>query len=120
MGIDSLLNRIHNPNLNSWEHLHQVLLGLREHFWVARVIEWLPLAGMVGLLARSRRGFLLIGSWFVVYLLTKGTYIPASVEDASFFRIMMPSFPAYLLLAASVVLLVPGFRARPPRHPGAS
>ncbi len=113
VGIDSLLNRIHNPNLNSWEHLHQVLLGLREHFWVARVIEWLPLAGMVGLLARSRRGFLLVGSWFVVYLLTKATYIPASIEDASFFRIMMPSFPAYLLLAASVVLLVPGFRARP-------
>jgi hypothetical protein len=117
VGIDSLLNRIHNPNLNSWEHLHQVLLGLREHFWVARVIEWLPLAGMVGLLARSRRGFLLIGSWFVVYLLTKATYIPASVEDASFFRIMMPSFPAYLLLAASVVLLVPGFRARPSPSP---
>jgi hypothetical protein len=113
VGIDSLLHRIHNPSLNSWEHLHQVLLGLREHFWVARVIEWLPLAGLVALLARSRRGLLLVGSWFIVYLLFKATYIPASVEDASFFRIMMPSFPAYLLLSAAVVLLVPGVRARP-------
>jgi hypothetical protein len=113
IGIDSLLHRIHNPSLNSWEHLHQVLLGLREHFWVARVIEWLPLAGLVGLLARSRRGLLLVGSWFVVYLLLKATYIPASIQDASFFRIMMPSFPAYVLLSAAVVLLVPGIRTRP-------
>ena len=37
---------------------------------------------------RSRRAFLLIGSWFIVFLLAKGTYIPASIEDASFFRIL--------------------------------
>jgi hypothetical protein len=92
-----------------------VLNGLREHFWVARVMEWLPVAGCIALLARSRRAFLLVGSWFIVFLLAKGTYIPASIEDASFFRILMPAFPAYLLLAAAVVLLVPGARARPAR-----
>jgi hypothetical protein len=112
-GVDSLLHRIHNPELNSWQHLHNVFLGLREHFWVARVMEWLPVAGAIGLLARSRRAFLLIASWFAVFLLVKGTYVQASVEDASFWRIMMPSYPAYLILAASIVLLVPGLRARP-------
>jgi hypothetical protein len=121
-GPGSLLRRIHQPQLNSWSHLHQVLLGFREHFWIYRVIEWLPVAGFVGLLARSRRGVLLVGTWFVVYLLAKGTYIPASIDDASFFRIMLPSFPAYVLLAASIVLLVPGVRARPapvqPDRPG--
>ena len=78
-------------------------------------MEWLPIAGCIALLARSRRAFLLIGSWFIVFLLAKGTYIPASIEDASFFRILMPAFPAYLLLAAAIVLLVPGVRARPER-----
>jgi hypothetical protein len=112
-GAGDLLSRIHRPSLNSWEHLHQVLLGLREHFWVARVIEWLPIAGAIALALRSLRGMLLIGGWFTVFLLAKGTYIPASVEDASFFRIMMPSFPAYVLLAASIVLLFPGVRAMP-------
>src|SRR5207302_718993 len=112
-GIGSLLDRIHHPGLNSWEHLHQVLLGFREHFWIARVIEWVPLAGLVALLARSRRGLLLLGGWFTIFLLAKATYIPASIEDASFFRIMMPAFPAYVLLAAAVALLVPGVRARP-------
>jgi hypothetical protein len=114
-GIDSLINRIHSPSLNSWAHLQQSLDALREHFWVARVIEWLPIAGCIALLARSRRAFLLVGSWFIVFLLAKGTYIPASIDDASFFRILMPAFPAYLLLAAAIVLLVPGVRARPLR-----
>jgi hypothetical protein len=112
-GPGDLLRRIHQPKQNTWSHLHQVLLGFREHFWVPRVIEWLPIAGLVALLARSRRGLLLVGTWFVVYLLAKGTYIPASIDDASFFRILMPAFPAYALLAACVVLLVPGVRARP-------
>ncbi len=114
-GVGDLIRRIHSPSLNSWAHLHQVLNALREHFWVARVMEWLPIAGSIALLARSRRAFLLVGSWFIVFLLAKGTYIPASIDDASFFRILMPAFPAYLLLAASVVLLVPGARARPAR-----
>jgi len=114
-GVGDLFNRIHSPSLNSWAHLRQVLDGLREHFWVARVIEWLPVAGCIALLARSRRAFLLIGCWFIVFLLVKGTYIPASIEDASFFRILMPAFPAYVLLAAAIVLLVPGVRATPPR-----
>jgi len=114
-GVGDLIRRIHSPSLNSWAHLHQVLKALREHFWVARVMEWLPIAGSIALLARSRRAFLLVGSWFIVFLLAKGTYIPASIDDASFFRILMPAFPAYLLLAASVVLLVPGARARPAR-----
>jgi hypothetical protein len=113
-GASDLFDRIHNTHeLNSWEHLHQVLLGLREHFWISRVIEWLPLAGLAGFVARSRRGLVLIGGWFVAYLLAKGTYIPASIEDASFWRILMPAFPAYVLLSAAVVLLVPRVRARP-------
>jgi hypothetical protein len=112
-GVGGLGRRIYNPDLNSWDHLHQVLLALREHFWAARVLEWLPLGGLVALLLRSRRGFLLLAPWFVAYLLLKGTYNPASVDDASFWRIMMPAYPAFLLLAASTVLLVPGIRARP-------
>ena len=112
-GVGDLGRRIYNPDLNSWDHLHEVLIALQEHFWASRAIEWLPLAGMAALLLRSLRGFLLIATWFTAYLLTKGTYGPASIDDASFFRILMPGFPAFLILAASIVLLVPGVRARP-------
>jgi hypothetical protein len=108
-----LLDRVHSPKLNSWSHLHGVILGFREHFWLARVIEWLPLAGCTALLLRSRRGFLLVGTWFIAYLLVKGTYVLASMDDASFFRLLMPAFPAYVILAASVLLLIPRVRAQP-------
>src|SRR5204862_4625242 len=84
-----LLDRLHQPELNSWGHLHEVVLGFREHFWIARVIEWLPLAGWAALLLRSRRGFLLVGIWFIAYLLVKGTYVLASLDDATFFRLLM-------------------------------
>jgi hypothetical protein len=116
-GVGGLLDRIHQPQQNSWAHLHQVLLALREHFWVARVLEWLPIGGALALLVRARRGFLLLGSWFALYVVLKATYIPASVEDASFWRIMMPAYPAFVLLAAAIVLAVPGVRARPTNPP---
>jgi hypothetical protein len=114
-GPDDLMRRIFSPRLNTWDHLRDVLEGLREHFWVARVLEWLPVAGGIALLLRSIRAFLLIGTWFTAFLLLKGTYIPASLDDASFFRLLMPAFPAFVLLTAATVLLVPGVRARPDR-----
>jgi hypothetical protein len=116
-GVRGLLHRIHAPQQNSWQHLHQVLLALREHFWAARVLEWLPIGGALALLVRARRSFLLIAGWFAVYLLAKATYVQASVEDASFWRIMMPAFPAFVLLGAAIVLAVPGVRARPAAAP---
>jgi hypothetical protein len=49
------------------------------------VIEWLPVGGLRRAARALARGVLLVGTWFVVYLLVKGTYIPASIDDASFF-----------------------------------
>src|SRR5207302_231982 len=45
--------------------------------------------------------------WFFAYLFIKGASAQARVEDGSFFRFMMPAFPAYFLLAVSIPLLVP-------------
>jgi hypothetical protein len=112
-GVTDLINRIRGTQLNSWSHLRGVLDSLREHFWVARVMEWLPVAGLIAFVLRARRGALLAGTWFTVFLLTKGTYFQASVNDASFWRLMMPAFPAFVILAAAVVLLFPGVRVRP-------
>jgi hypothetical protein len=112
-GIDDFLRRIHDPDVNSWRHFDQNIAALREHFWVARVLEWLPFAGAIALLARSRRGFLLVVPWFAAFLAIKGSYFEAQMDDASFFRILLPAFPAFLLLIASIPLLFPGVRARP-------
>jgi hypothetical protein len=112
-GVGDLLRRIHNPDANSWSHFHANLIAVREHFWVARVLEWLPLAGAIALLARSRRAFLLIVPWFATFLAIKGSYFQARMDDASFFRILLPAFPAFVLLMAAIPLLFPGARPRP-------
>jgi hypothetical protein len=112
-GIGDLLRRVHNPETNSWAHFVANLNALREHFWVARVLEYVPIAGAIALLARSRSAFLLIATWFFAFLAIKGSYHEAQVDNASFFRILLPAFPAFVLLTASIVLLFPGLRARP-------
>jgi hypothetical protein len=42
-------------------------------------------------------------------LVIKGTDAKANIDDASFFRLLMPSFPAFLLLLAAIPLLTPTF-----------
>lgn len=116
-GVGDLLRRIHNPDANSWSHFYANVTAIREHFWVARVLEWLPLAGAIALFARSRRGWLLIVPWFAAFLAIKGSYFQARMDDASFFRILLPAFPAFVLLMAAVPLLFPGARAQPAPAP---
>ena len=48
-------------------------------------------------------------AWFATFFVIKGTADEASIEDASFFRLLMPAFPAFLLLLACIPLLVPTF-----------
>jgi len=97
----------------NWHQLHLNLLQLKEHFWSARVVEWLVVAGLIGLGRRSLTALLLVGGWFAAFVVVKGTYVNASVTDASIFRIMTPAFPAFVLLLAALVYLVPGRRRAP-------
>jgi len=60
---------------------------------------------------------LIVGGWFAAFVVTKATYGQASVDDASVFRIMMPSFPAFVLMIASLVFLLPARRWRSTRVP---
>lgn len=99
-----------------WAHLYNNMLGIREHFWSVRLVQWAPLAGLIALARRSPPLLVLIGGWFCAFFFAKGSYIYANVEDGSFFRFMMPAYPAFLLLCAAIVLLVPRVvpRLRPP------
>jgi hypothetical protein len=93
----------------NWSQLDQNINGVREFFWAVRPLEWVPLAGLLAIGRRSWPKAMLVFGWFATFFLIKGTDSKASVEDASFFRLLMPSFPAFLLLIAAVPLLVPGF-----------
>jgi hypothetical protein len=103
-------NPLHKYVSFDWHQLNINLLGIKEHFWSMRVIEWLVVAGLIGLGRRSLTALLAVGGWFAAFVVAKATYPYASVDDASVFRIMMPSYPAFILLLASVVYLFPGRR----------
>lgn len=90
-----------------WHQLEVNRDSLREFFWSVRPLEWVPVAGVIALARRSLPQAALVGGWFLGFLLVKGTSHQASVEDASFWRLLMPSFPAFVFLLASVPLLVP-------------
>lgn len=100
-----------------WGTLRQNLSELREWFWSARLLEWAPLAGAIAVTRRSPAIATLLAFWLAAFVVFKGTSPLATVASGSFFRLLMPAWPAYFLLAASLPLLVPGVsRAVAPRR----
>ena len=103
------------------DHWRQQMNELREFFWSARLAQWAPFAGLLAVL-RVRRWPIaaLLAGWLGAFLLVKGFSTRASIEANTFWRLLMPAWPAYLLLFASIPLLVPTFarrlgeRLRPP------
>jgi hypothetical protein len=103
-----------------WEVWQQNMSGLREYFWSGRLLQWAPLAGGLAVARRSPPAAGLLLGWMLAYVVVKGSSPVASVDSGSFFRILMPAFPAFLVLTAMVPLLVPtlgrrlGSRLDPP------
>ena len=96
-----------------FEHWRKQMDGLREFFWSARVAQWAPIAGLIAVL-RVRRGTVaaLLGGWLAAFLVVKGFSPRASIESNTFWRLLMPAWPAYLLLFASIPLLIPTLARR--------
>lgn len=103
-----------------FQHWLDQMDELREFFWSARLAQWAPLAGLLAVL-RVHRGAIaaLLAGWLAAFLVVKGFSPRASIEANTFWRLLMPAWPAYLLLFAAIPLLVPtlarrlGDRVRP-------
>lgn len=96
----------------SRDQLDANLAGLREYFWSQRMLEWLPLAGAIGLARRSIPLALLVGGWFGVVFAVAGPRVGIGYENGELFRVLLPALPAYVLLAAALPLLVPTLATR--------
>ena len=90
------------------DHWLQQMDYMREFFFSARVAQWAPIAGLIAVL-RVRRGAIaaLLAGWLAAFLVVKGFSPRADIQANSFWRLLMPAWPAYLLLFASIPLLVP-------------
>jgi hypothetical protein len=105
----SWLDRTVHLDLDTWR---ENMSNLREFTWSARVLQFLPLAGAIAVARRSVPAAGLFLTWLLGYVVVKGAADVATVESGSFWRLVMPALPAFVLLAASVPLLVPTFADR--------
>jgi len=95
------------------EHWRVQMDNLREFFWSARLAQWAPFAGLLAVL-RVRRAPIaaLLGGWLAAFIVVKGFSTRADIQANTFWRLLMPAWPAYLILFASIPLLVPTFARR--------
>jgi hypothetical protein len=82
---------------------------IREFFWSRLLLEYLGVAGAVAALRRAPAKGIYLVTWLAAIVIVKGGSPVADVRTTSFFRLTMPGFPAFFLLAATAVLLVPGW-----------
>jgi hypothetical protein len=108
--LDLNLDRYFDMSLDHWR---RQMDELREFFWSPRLVQWAPIAGLVAVL-RVRRGAIaaLLAGWLGAFLFVKGFSPRASIESNTFWRLLMPAWPAYLLLLASIPLLIPTLARR--------
>ena len=107
---DIRLDRYFDLDFNHWK---TQMDQLREFFWSARLAQWAPFAGLIAVL-RVRRGAIaaLLGGWLAAFLVVKGFSPRADIQANTFWRLLMPAWPAYLLLFASIPLLIPTLARR--------
>ena len=117
----------HPSELTWWEQardfvpldIHQLnhqFLGFREYFWSARLLEFIPVAGAIAIARRSIPKAAFFAVWLAAFFVVKGSSPSVSVETATIWRLLMPAWPAYFVLAISIPLLVPVWGARLPER----
>ena len=95
------------------DHWRTQMDHLREFFWSPRLAQWAPFAGLIAVLRVGRYPIAaLLGGWLAAFLVIKGFSPRGTIESGSFWRLLMPAWPAYLLLLASIPLLVPTLARR--------
>ena len=105
------LSRLPLPDLSS-ATFDANMAGLREYFWSQRLVQWLPLAGLVAIARRSVPLAAVLGAWLGAYVALRATSAGVGFDDGELFRALLPAFPAYILLVAALPLLVPTLAAR--------
>jgi hypothetical protein len=111
------------PDLGSLDRdaLNRHFISFREYTWSARVFEFVPLAGVIAVARRSPAFAVLLALWLGAFFAVVGSRPDVAVVDGSFWTALLPAWPAYFLLGASLPLLVPRVggvlisRARRPR-----
>jgi hypothetical protein len=100
----------HVPHIHAQvdlHHLHVLSVDFRNAFYSDRLVELPFLAGAIALGRRSWIKSAFISAWFLSYLLVRGSGPGTNVATGSWFAVLMPAYPAFLIACCSLLLLVP-------------
>jgi len=104
-GLIALAVFRHVPHVAfGWHQMGQTLDSVREFSWSRRLLEYLPLAGVVGLARRSQPAAAFFGVALVALVI-----LPLSrpIGLTNYLLTIVPGVPVYWLLTASIPFLVP-------------
>jgi hypothetical protein len=101
----------------SWHHLAQTWSDFGEVFRSPTLLVILVALGIAGAARRNWRHAIFLVLWAAGFLLVKGGSGEASVVTTSYYRLTLPGLPAFAILVASSVFLVPRLPRRPPVPP---
>lgn len=94
--------------------LETTLADVREFSWSLRLLEYLPLAGLIGYAKRFPAAAVLLG-WLFLFLVVLSPHRGEGVTP--YLIAIRPGLPVYALLAAGIPLLVPSsVRQVVPKH----
>jgi hypothetical protein len=97
----------------TWSYNLQIkFLQMQTSTWSPRLLEWVALAGFVGLLRRSPLKAVFFGAWFGGYVALAGSSRENVADGIAFWHWWLPAFPAFSVLAASLPFLWPRFAKR--------
>ncbi len=101
-----------------WFQVEQ-LDSLRDHFWSSRILEWIAIAGLIGLLRKSRPAGLLFGGWMFATIFVKwgSSTHGSTVDNSDILRQSIFTIPAALMLIAGTLLLFPRLPQKLQRGP---
>ena len=90
----------------SWNGFQGSMANIREFFYSNRMLQWLPVAGAIGMFRLSRPAAALTAGWVAAATIV-GVATPTSFDKGRFFLDLIPAWPAYALLVAAIPALVP-------------
>jgi hypothetical protein len=119
-GTPAVAQNVHKYLNVDFHHFAQSAHELSDVFWSVRLLEFFLIAGAVGLIARARWKGLFVVAWFLGFAVVKGGSSLANVYDTSFYRYLLPAWPAWTLIVAGAVFCWPGVVRRAARPASAA
>ena len=105
----------HVPHIHAQidvHHLQSLRLDFRNAFYSDRLVELAFIAGVIALGRRSWVKSAFVAAWFLSYLLVRESAPTTSVATGSWFGVLLPAFPAFVIACCALPFLIPGLGRR--------